>query len=102
MAKGTEVPHAGHKHVEQPDKAGLQRRMNRIGGQVQGIVRMIEEERYCVDILVQISAVRSALNQVGLQILEDHTRGCVSRALQAGDGEDSIAELVDVLRKFSK
>tara|TARA_Y100000588_G_scaffold348229_1_gene397647 strand:+ start:201 stop:392 length:192 start_codon:yes stop_codon:yes gene_type:complete len=63
---------------------------------------MIEEERYCVDILVQISAVRSALNQVGLQIIENHTRGCVSRALQSGDGEDSIAELVDVLRKFSK
>ena len=90
------------RSVEQPHKAALQRRMSRVAGQVQGISRMIEEDRYCVDILVQISAVRSALNQVGLQILEDHTRGCVSRAVQAGDGEDAIVELVDILRKFNK
>ncbi len=93
---------AAEKSVEQPHKAALQRRMSRVVGQVQGISRMIEEDRYCVDILVQISAVRSALNRVGLQIFEDHTRGCVSRAVQAGDGEDAIAELVHILGKFSK
>ena len=88
--------------VEQPHKKDLVRRMNRIGGQVQGITRMIEEDRYCVDLLVQISAVRSALKQVGMQIVEDHTRGCVSRAIRARDEDEAIDELMAVLRKFAK
>ena len=54
------------------------------------------------DVLVQVSAVRSALNQVGMQIFEDHTRGCVSRAIRAGEEEDTIAELMSVLRKFTR
>ena len=88
--------------VEQPHKKALLRRMNRIGGQVQGITRMIAEDRYCVDLLVQISAVRSALNQVGLQIVEDHTRGCVTRAIQAGEEQEAIDELMSVLGKFAR
>ena len=90
------------RQVEQPNKMNLVRRLNRIGGQVQGIARMIEDDRYCVDVLVQVSAVRSALNQVGMQIFEDHTRGCVSRAIRAGEEEDTIAELMSVLRKFTR
>jgi DNA-binding FrmR family transcriptional regulator len=93
---------SGEKRVEQPHKVALRRRMSRIAGQVQGITKMIEEDRYCVDLLVQISAVRSALNQVGMQLVEDHTRGCVRRAIQAGEGDESIAELMDVLRKFAR
>ena len=90
------------RQVEQPHRKDLVRRLNRIGGQVQGITRMIEDDRYCVDLLVQVSAVRSALNQVGLQIFEDHTRGCVSRAIRAGEDEDTIAEFMSVLRKFTR
>ena len=85
------------KHVHQPHKANLRRRMSRILGQTQGIANMIEEDRYCVDILVQVSAVRSALNQVAMQIVEDHTKGCVQKALQEGKGDEAIAELMEVL-----
>ncbi len=99
MANETDV---SKKRVKQPHKFALRPRMNRIAGQVQGISRMIEEDRYCVDILVQISAVRSALNQVALQIIEDHTQGCVRRAIRAGQGNEAIAELMDVLHKFTR
>ena len=90
------------KHVHQPHKASLRRRMNRTLGQAQGIANMIEEDRYCVDILVQISAVRAALNQVAMQIVEDHTKGCVQRALQEGNGDEAITELMDILQKLTK
>lgn len=84
------------------DKEDLIKRLRRIEGQVRGIQRMIEEDKYCVDILIQISAVRSALDRVGLILLEDHTRGCVARALKSGDGERAIDELSDVVRRFMK
>jgi len=102
MTTAAQCTHASGQRVEQPDKASLLRRMNRITGQAQGIARMIEADRYCVDILVQISAVRSALNQVAMQITEDHTRGCVTRAIQAGQGDEAIAELMEVLRKSTR
>ena len=63
---------------------------------------MIEQDRYCVDLLVQISAVRSALNQLGMRLVEDHTRGCVRNAIRHGEGDESISELMDVLRKFAR
>lgn len=100
-----ECAHAVEKRVEQPHKTSLRRRVNRVAGQIQGVGKMIEEDRYCVDILVQISAVRSALNQVAMQIVEDHTRGCVRRAIQADEGDEgdeAIAELMDVLKKFTR
>lgn len=78
------------------------KRLNRIEGQVRGVARMIEEDRYCVDILTQISALRSALDAVAMQLLEDHTQGCVKNAIRSGDGEASIAELMDVVRKFAR
>lgn len=90
------------KRVTQPNKDALNRRLNRITGQVQGIGKMVAEDRYCVDILVQVSAVRSALNQVAMQIVEDHTRGCVHQAIQDGQGEEAIDELMAVLAKFTK
>lgn len=83
-------------------KDDLRHRLHRITGQVEGITRMMEEERYCVDILVQISAVRGALNQVALNIIENHTKGCVKRSIRAGDEEQVVEELMDVLRKLVK
>lgn len=82
------------------DKEDLLKRLRRIEGQVRGVQRMIEQEKYCVDILVQIAAVRSALDRVGLMLLEDHTRGCVARAIKNEDGESAIAELTDVMKRF--
>ncbi len=86
----------------QHDKDDLIKRLRRIEGQVRGIQRMVEQDKYCVDILVQISAVRSALDRVGLILLEDHTRGCVARAIKSDDGDRAIAELTDVMKRFVK
>ena len=102
MSVTPQCPHGDDRRVEQPHKAALLKRLNRISGQTQGIARMVEEDRYCVDILVQVSAVRAALDQVAMQIVEDHTRGCVSRAIQAGEGDQAIAELMEVVRKWAK
>jgi DNA-binding FrmR family transcriptional regulator len=91
------------EQVRQPHKEALRRRLNRIVGQVQGIARMVEEDRYCVDVLVQLSAVKAALNQVSLQLIEDHTKGCVRQAIRAGDSEEEvIEELMGVLKKLAK
>lgn len=90
------------KRVVQPRKDALIKRLNRIEGQVRGVVRMIEEERYCVDILTQISALRSALDAVAMTLLEDHTQGCVKSAIRSGNGDAAIAELMEVVRKFAR
>lgn len=84
------------------DKEDLLKRLRRIEGQVRGVQRMVAEEKYCVDILVQIAAIRSALDRVGLILLEDHTRGCVARALRSNDGDAAIAELTEVIKRFLK
>ncbi len=84
-------------------KADLIRRLRRIEGQVRGLQRMIEEEKYCVDVLVQIAAVKAALDKVGLVLLEDHTRGCVADAIKNDRNADhSIRELMDVILRFLK
>ncbi len=91
------------KRVRQPQKEALKKRLNRIGGQVQGIARMVEEDRYCVDVLVQVSAVRAALDKVALQLIENHTKGCVRRAIREGEGEEeAIGELMQVLGHFTR
>lgn len=93
----------GHGHSYGPMKTDLLARLKRIEGQVRGIERMVDEDRYCVDILVQISAIKNAMHQVALALLESHTRGCVSDALASHHGgEEKIDELMDVIRKFTK
>lgn len=83
------------------EKKDLDLRLKRIEGQVRGIQRMIEEDKYCVDILTQISAIRGALKKVGLNILDAHTHGCVQRAIKNEEGEAIINELIDVFSKFT-
>ena len=81
------------------------KRLNRIEGQVKGIQKMVEDERYCVDILVQISAIRSAINKVGNIILENHIKGCVANSIKEGNVEKSdelISELMQTINKFTK
>jgi len=80
----------------------LIKRLKRIEGQVRGVQKMVEDNRYCVDILVQISAINAALNKVGFNLLERHTKHCVSKAVREGNGEDSIQELMSVIKQFSK
>ena len=90
------------KLVAQPHKQTLLRRLTRVEGQVRGIARMIEQQRYCVDVLTQFAAVHAALDAVAMQLLEDHTRGCVQTAVRSGRGEQSIGELMIVVRKLAR
>jgi DNA-binding FrmR family transcriptional regulator len=89
-----------HSGVARRDKVDLQQRLNRIEGQVRGIRRMIDEDRYCPEVLTQIAAVRAALDRVGLILLEDHTRGCIVDSVLAGHPDEAMTELMGVLRKF--
>ena len=83
----------------QRDNADLLSRLRKVEGQVRGVERMVADDRYCVDILVQIGAVRAALGSIGASVLESHVRGCVASALQRGDGAAAVDELVDVLNR---
>ena len=93
------------QHGYTADKDALIRRLHRIEGQVRGIERMVEEDRYCVDVLTQISAVTTALESVAFVILDDHVNHCVAGALASGDpvaaGEKS-RELLDAVHRFSR
>ncbi len=91
---------APERRVERPDRDALIKRLNRIEGQVRGINRMVEEDRYCIDILTQIAAAKSALDAIAMQLLENHAQGCVKKAIESGEGEASIAELVTVLKRI--
>ena len=89
------------KSVEQ--RKSLLRRLKRIEGQIRGIHRMIEEDKYCVDILVQVAAARAALDKVGLALLEGHTRDCLIEAIKKEQhSEKAINELMELLLKFVK
>ena len=87
------------------DKAALVKRLHRIEGQVRGIERMVEEERYCIDILDQISAVSTALEKVGLRVLDGHVNHCVTDALRSGDpqaAEAKTQELLHAVERFAR
>jgi DNA-binding FrmR family transcriptional regulator len=84
------------------EKRAVINRLKRIEGQVRGLQKMIEEDRYCVDTLIQISAVTKALNKVGYSLLERHTHHCVASAIQQGEGDEAIDELMKVVQQFSK
>lgn len=85
------------------DKPRLMARLRRIEGQVRGLQKMIDEEKYCVDVLTQVSSVMAALQGVGLIVLEDHIQGCVRGAIESGEsGDQAISELIDVLQRFVK
>ena len=87
------------------DKAALVRRLHRIEGQVRGIERMLEEDRYCIDILTQISAVTTALESLALKILDDHVEHCVAGALASGDeasAKEKSRELLAAVQRFTK
>ena len=83
-------------------KAALGKRMSRIEGQVRGIAKMIEDDRYCIDVLTQVAAAQSALDAVGLELLEQHLHGCVQDAVQSGDGARAIDEALTVIRRFAR
>jgi DNA-binding FrmR family transcriptional regulator len=92
-----------HGYVQ--DKDALVKRLHRIEGQVRGIERMIEDERYCIDVLTQIGAVTTALESVAFEILDDHVSHCVSDALSSGDAavaEEKSRELLEAVQRFAR
>ena len=86
--------------LQSEDKKALLNRLSRIEGQVRGLARMIEEDKYCIDILTQIAASRGALKNVGLKVLQRHVEGCVSDAIQNGNTEEVVPELLDTVNRF--
>jgi len=91
--------------VETKAKASALKRLNRIEGQVRGLARMVEMDRYCIDIVTQISAVRAALRAVEEEILSDHVANCVEHAITSGNKFEQrrkVAELMDVLSRTSR
>jgi DNA-binding FrmR family transcriptional regulator len=92
-------------HGYAKDKDQLVKRLHRIEGQVRGIERMVDEDRYCIDILTQIAAVKTALEQVGAKLLEDHVTHCVHDAIASGDeaaANEKTAELLIAVQRFVK
>lgn len=91
--------------MAKPDRSSRLKRLSRIEGQVRGLARMVEEDRYCIDIITQISAVRAALRRVEEDILRDHIAHCVEHAIVSGNADEQrekIAELMDVLGRSAR
>ena len=92
-------------HGYAQDKDLLIKRLHRIEGQVRGIERMVDDDRYCIDILTQIAAVKTALEQVGAKLLEGHVTHCVRDAIASGDEQAAdvkTAEMLDAVQRFVK
>lgn len=86
-------------------KAAVIKRLQRIEGQVRGLSRMVDEDRYCIDIVTQLSAVRAALHGVEQEVLRDHAAHCIEHAIASGNKADQrrkVAELMDVLKRSAR
>jgi len=88
--------------LNERERANVKKRLRRTGGQINGIEKMIDEGRYCVDVLQQIMAARAALNQVALIMIESHTKSCVVTAIKENRTDEAVDELMGVLSKFTK
>jgi DNA-binding FrmR family transcriptional regulator len=80
-------------------------RLRRLEGQVRGIIKMLEEDRYCIDVLHQMQAVKSALARAESEILKDHANSCVAEAIESGDAEaqrEKVSELIDLFDKLKR
>jgi CsoR family transcriptional regulator, copper-sensing transcriptional repressor len=83
-------------------KDQLLARIRRIEGQVRGIEKMVEDDRYCIDVLTQISAIQAALDKVGLGLLDGHTRHCMHHGAEAGRGDEMATELMAAVGRLMK
>jgi CsoR family transcriptional regulator, copper-sensing transcriptional repressor len=97
----TTTEHA-HTHGYTKDKEALIKRLHRIEGQVRGIEKMVEDDRYCIDILTQIAAVNTALESLAFKILDEHVRHCVAGALASGDEQDAATKTEELLRAVQR
>ena len=85
-----------------PNRAAILKRLARLEGQVRGVSRMVEDDRYCVDLLTQTAAIRSALKGVEKLVIEDHARTCVEDALASGDRDDQRAKFLELIELLDK
>jgi DNA-binding FrmR family transcriptional regulator len=88
--------------MEDPTKKTCLNRLRRVEGQVRGVQKMIEEDRYCIEVITQLQAVKSALLRIEDEILKDHVSHCVAHAMKSGDAEEQqtkIDELMDVMTR---
>ena len=92
-------PAAHFRHSYTKDKRDLVTRLRRIEGQARGIQRLVEEEAYCLDILQQVEALTAAADQVAMLVLEDHIDGCLAHAIESGEGEPYVGEVMAVVRR---
>jgi DNA-binding FrmR family transcriptional regulator len=98
----TEEPHGpqGHfRHSYSKDRTLLVNRLRRMEGQARGIARLVEEEAYCLDILQQVEALIAAADGVALLVLEDHIDGCLTHAIESGEGQPYVDEVMSVVRR---
>ena len=77
-------------------------RLSRLEGQVRGVARMIEDERYCIDVITQVQAIKAALNRVEEEILKDHVAHCVEHAIRSGDAEEQRAKINELMAVMSR
>ena len=99
------TPYRYMSSMQTEAKAAVLKRLNRIEGQVRGLARMLEEDRYCIDVVTQISAVRAALRRAEEEILRDHVSHCVEHAINSGDKKDQrrkISEIIEVLGRSDR
>jgi len=89
-------------HGYSADKTKVVNRLRRIEGQVRGVERMVEDDRYCIDILTQISALQAALDKVALELLDDHARHCVVGRKADGDPGELTDELMSAVARFAR
>lgn len=90
-----------HKHRQEEEKKKLKTRLKRIEGQVRGISAMLDDDRYCVDILTQVMAVQAALNSFNKELLARHIKSCVVDDIK-NDNEEAVDELCELLKKLMK
>ena len=88
--------------IDHHEKTALRHRLKKVAGQINGVDKMLDEGRYCVDILQQIVAARAALNKVALLIIESHAKSCIVAAVKEDRADASIDELMKVLKQFNK
>jgi DNA-binding FrmR family transcriptional regulator len=88
--------------MQTPTKSACRKRLSRIEGQVRGIARMIEEDRYCIDVMTQINAARAALRRVEEEILRDHVAHCVENAIASGDADEQRRKVAELMQVFSR
>ena len=102
MEEKKETKDCCHRTKERSDKEykDLLNRLNRIEGQVRGVKAMVQDERYCTDILVQVSAIQSALNGFSRTLLSSHVKSCVVEEIKNGDADKAVDELCETIRKM--